>query len=376
MKNNDSKEHTKIQEVKKEYLKEQKEIHSYEDEDIDKTEKILQEYLYNEDKKKKLSFSNIKQNFLEQVYEVNKELWLVLSIVSLLAITNFLVDSQRILLNLYSLPAIFSAYFYGKRHAVLTALASILLVIAMLYVIPGIIENESFSWWKEDWRQLTVWASTLLIMAYTMGVLYDRHKEKIKELQKTYHGIILILRHFLSKDEYTENHCYRVSVFATKIAQYMGLSDDRIEDLRSAALIHDIGKLKISREILYKAAKLTQKEFEHMKKHVTSATDILDPIKGSLGRVIPIVLAHHEKYDGTGYLGLEGRQIPIEAKILAVADVYDALISDRPYRKGLPPFEAKEIIVKGAGKHFDPEVVKAFVKAFEHGEMDLPNIMI
>ncbi|WP_052299018.1 HD-GYP domain-containing protein [Thermodesulfatator indicus] len=201
-------------------------------------------------------------------------------------------------------------------------------------------------------------------------------KKKIKELQKTYHGIILILRHFLSKDEYTENHCYRVSVFATKIAQYMGLSDDRIEDLRSAALIHDIGKLKISREILYKAAKLTQKEFEHMKKHVTSATDILDPIKGSLGRVIPIVLAHHEKYDGTGYLGLEGRQIPIEAKILAVADVYDALISDRPYRKGLPPFEAKEIIVKGAGKHFDPEVVKAFVKAFEHGEMDLPNIMI
>ncbi|WP_041434420.1 hypothetical protein [Thermodesulfatator indicus] len=115
MKNNDSKEHTKIQEVKKEYLKEQKEIHSYEDEDIDKTEKILQEYLYNEDKKKKFSFSNIKQNFLEQVYKVNKELWLVLSIVSLLAITNFLVDSQRILLNLYSLPAIFSAYFLWEK---------------------------------------------------------------------------------------------------------------------------------------------------------------------------------------------------------------------------------------------------------------------
>ncbi|WP_022853314.1 HD-GYP domain-containing protein [Thermodesulfatator atlanticus] len=340
-------------------------------------EKLLQEYWYEEKNKKKFSFHNLKNIIQEEIYRVNKELWLILSLVSLIALTNFLVDSQKLLLSLYTLPTVFSAYFFGKRHAVLTAFASILLVILLIYYLPQLIEGKSIlSLNSNNWRELAIWGGSLIITAYAMGSLYDRYKEKIRELQKTYHGVLLILRHFISKDEYTENHCYRVSVFAVKIAQYLGLPEERIEDLRNAALLHDIGKLKISREILYKAAKLTQQEFKEIKKHVTSATEILDPLQGTLGRIIPIILAHHEKYDGSGYLGMKGEDIPLEAKILAVADVYDALISDRPYKKGLPPFEAKEIIVKGAGKHFDPKVVAAFVKAFEHGEMEVPHIVV
>ncbi len=320
---------------------------------------------------------SFRERILEEVLKVNKEFWLILSLVILTALMNYLVDSQRLLLSLYTLPTVFSAYYFGKRHAVFTAFASILMVIFVLHFFPQIFsEKPILSFQNGGWRDLAIWGGTLLITAYAMGTLYDHYRSKMKELQKTYRGILVILRHFISQDEYTENHCYRVSVYAVRIAQYLGLPDERIEDLRAAALLHDLGKLKISREILYKAAKLTQEEFEEVKKHVSSSTEILEPLEGALGRVIPIVLAHHEKCDGTGYLGLRCDEIPLEARILAVADVYDALVSDRPYRKGLPPFEAKEIIVRGSGKHFDPLVVKAFVRAFEAGEMEIPKIVL
>ncbi len=319
----------------------------------------------------------LKERIKEEIYRVNKEIWLVFSLVLIVALMNYLVDSQRLLLSLYTLPTIFSAYYFGKRHAVLTALASIVLVISMLYYLPQLFHDEPILRFKNDnWQDFVVWGSTLIITAYAMGTLYDRYREKIKELQKTYQGILVILRHFISKDEYTENHCYRVSVYAVKIAQYLGLPEERIEDLRAAALLHDLGKLKISREILYKAARLSQEEFNEIKKHVTSGTELLEPLSGAFGRIIPIILAHHERCDGSGYLNLSCEEIPLEAKILAVADVYDALVSDRPYRKGLPPFEAKEIILKEAGKHFDPVVVRAFVKAFENGELEVPKIIV
>ncbi len=322
-------------------------------------------------------YERLKRRLKEEFYQVNKEFWLILSLVSIIALMNYLVDSQRLLLSFYILPTVLSAYYFGRRHAVFTALASITLVLFILYYLPRLFQTEPIlRLGPEGWRELVVWGGILIITAYAMGTLYEKHRDKIRELQKTYQGILLILRHFISKDEYTENHCYRVSIYAVKIAQYMGLPEERIEDLRAAALLHDIGKLKISREILYKAAKLSQEEFEEVKRHVTASAELLEPMQGALGRIIPIILAHHERCDGSGYLGLDCNKIPVEAKILAVADVYDALVSDRPYRKGLPPFEAKEIIVKGAGKHFDPKVVAAFVKAFDRGEMDVPRIVV
>ena len=119
--------------------------------------------------------------------------------------------------------------------------------------------------------------------------------------------------------------------------------------MRAAALLHDIGKLDISRELLYKAARLTEEEFKHMQEHVSKGVSILEPVGGSLRRVIPIVLSHHDKFDGSGYTPTRGDEIPLEARIITVADVYDSLTSDRPYRKAMSPFDAKEIIVKGSG---------------------------
>jgi HD-GYP domain-containing protein (c-di-GMP phosphodiesterase class II) len=121
---------------------------------------------------------------------------------------------------------------------------------------------------------------------------------------------------------------------------------------------------------LYKAARLTREEYEQIQQHVSRGVTILETVGGSLRRVIPIVLAHHDKFNGSGFRPAQGDDIPLEARIISVADVYDSLTSDRPYRNAMSPFEAKDIIVKGSSTEFDPLVVNAFLDAFRFGEMD------
>jgi putative nucleotidyltransferase with HDIG domain len=322
-------------------------------------------------------FQRWKTKLISQIMGANKELWLILSMFSIVGIMNYLLTAQQMLLQLYVIPTIFSAYFFGRRHAVLTAVASILLVGLVLYFNSDLFkEMEQSNSVNGQWYEIMAWASMLVIIAYSMGTLYERQAFQMQELRKTYRGLLVILRHFISKDKYTENHCYRVSIYSAKIATYLGLAPQQIETVRAAALLHDIGKIDIGREILYKAAQLTEEERNTMKNHVELGADILDLAETSLGNIIPVVLAHHDKYDGSGYHPIKGKKIPIEAKVLSVADVYDALVSDRPYRKAVSPFEAKEIIVKGSGKDFDPKVVDAFIRAFQNGEMEIPNLVI
>jgi putative nucleotidyltransferase with HDIG domain len=311
------------------------------------------------------------------ISEVNKEVWLVLSMFAIIAAMNYLVVSHRMLLGLYTLPTIFSAYFYGRRHATLTAFFSVLLVGMLMYYNPALLQKTQGTILVDSrWYEILAWGGILIVTAYAMGTLYEKSAARLNELRQTYRGLLVILRHFISNDKYTENHSYRVSIYAAKIASYLGFSPDRIEDVRSAALLHDIGKMEISRQLLYKAASLTKEEFEGMKRHVENGAEILNPVDGPLGRIIPIILAHHDKFDGSGYHPIVGEEIPLEARILAVADVYDSLVSDRPYRKALSPFEAKEIIEKGSGTDFDPKVVQAFLKAFRRREMEVPELVV
>jgi HD-GYP domain-containing protein (c-di-GMP phosphodiesterase class II) len=106
---------------------------------------------------------------------------------------------------------------------------------------------------------------------------------------------------------------------------------------------------------------------------VDKGVTMLETIGGSMRRVIPIVLAHHDKFDGSGYHPTAGEEIPLEARIISVADVYDSLTSDRPYRKAMSPFDAKDILVKGSGTDFDPQVIDAFLEAFHFGELDVTS---
>lgn len=312
---------------------------------------------------------------LGRMQDVNKELWLILSICVIAGMLNYLVVSHRMVLGFYTLPTLFSAYWYGRRHATLTALASVLVVIVVVYSNPLLFPAAGMTP-GEKWYDVTAWGGILVVTGYAMGTLYDRNKAHIHELRETYNGVLLILRQLIAKDSYTVNHSYRVSIYAAKLASYLGFNSERIEDVRAAALLHDIGKLDISRQLLYKAARLTEEEFEEMKRHVERGVGMLEPVGGSLKRVLPIVVAHHDKFDGSGYHTTRGDEIPIEARIIAVADAYDVLTSDRPYRKGSSPFEAKEIMLERAGKDFDPTVIEAFLTAFRQGEMEVPDVVV
>ena len=278
------------------------------------------------------------------------------------------------MLGLYTLPTVVSAYLYGRRHATLTALASTLLVVLLAWFNPGLLGGQGQVLLPGgEWLDVVIWGGTLMVTGYLMGTLYEHKTEQLRELRDTYNGVLLILRHFISKDPYTENHSYRVSVYASRIAEALHFSPERIEDVRAAALLHDIGKLDVSREVLYKAARLTEGEVAEMRQHVDKGIALLEPVGGSLRRVIPIILAHHDKFDGTGYHPTRGDAIPVEARIIAVADVYDSLTSDRPYRKAMSPFEVREMIVRGSGTEFDPNVVDAFLTMFRRGDMELPS---
>lgn len=316
----------------------------------------------------------MKKNWIAKVAEVNKELLLILSIVASAGLINLLVAGQRMALTIYNLPTLVTAYYFGRRRAVEASVASILFVGWLNIMHPSVLlrTNEGILGWSD----LLVWAGFLMISAYVTGTLYEYGKRRLRELRETYYGVLQILNHFVSNDKFTQNHSYRVSVYATQIAGEMGMSEDRIEDVRAAALLHDIGKLETSREILHKAAHLTADDLTHVRANMNKGMDTLSPVGGSLQRILPIVLAHHDNFDGSGYHPTQGDDIPIEARIITVADVYDSLISDRPYRKGISPFEARDTISKAAGKDFDPQVVKAFEAAFRQQRLEVPEVLV
>lgn len=316
----------------------------------------------------------MKKAWIAGAAEVNKELLLILSIVVSAGLINLLISGQRMALTVYNIPTLFAAYYFGRRRAVEASVASILLIVWMHILHPTVLGRELEG--VLSWSDLTIWAGFLLISAYTAGTLYEHGQTRLRELRETYHGVLQILNHFISNDKFTQNHSYRVSVYSTQIAGEMGMSDDRIEDVRAAALLHDIGKLDTSREILYKAARLSEEEMAHVRGHVDKGIGILSTVGGSLQRILPIVLAHHDKFDGSGYHPTKGEEIPIEARIISVADVYDALVSDRPYRQGISPFEARDVIIKASGTDFDPRVVRAFESAFRKQLLEVPEVLV
>lgn len=311
---------------------------------------------------------------LSKVLDVNKELWLLLSMFAIAAVLNFVLASHRVLLGFYGLPVLFSAYFYGRRHAVMTAIASGLIVLGVFQLNPYVLQEHVNPFQK--WLDFVIWAGILIITAYGMGTLHEHKTKQMLELRETYDGVLMILCHFVSKDNFTQNHSYRVSVYAQQIAQEMGLAAPMVEDIRAAGLLHDIGKLEVSRQVLYKSAKLTDDERTEINQHVNRGGELVDMARGSLRRVLPIVLAHHDRFSDPDSNHPTGLKIPLGARIISVADVYDALTSDRPYRKALPLYEARDYIVKKAGTEFDPAVVDAFTLSFNRGLLEVPELMV
>lgn len=170
-----------------------------------------------------------------------------------------------------------------------------------------------------------------------------------------------------TKDHYTFNHSRNVAYYATELAYVYGMNEDCVEIVREAALLHDIGKIGIPEQILNKPGKLTEEEYQIVKNHVENSISIIRHLP-SLDYVIPAVIGHHERYDGLGYpRRIAGEDIPISARILCIADSFDAMISIRPYKKPYSVSTALRIIKEQAGLQFDPELVPIFIELVENG---------
>jgi len=193
------------------------------------------------------------------------------------------------------------------------------------------------------------------------------HIERLvyKANQSIMESIYAFAKTIEAKDQYTGEHVEKTVYYAVEIARRLRLASKEIEYIRQAAILHDLGKVGISEKILLKKERLTPLEFREIKNHPRIGAEILRPVH-FFHPVIPIVLSHHERWDGRGYPnGLKKEEIPLGARILAVADAFQALISKRPYRKAYSLGEAIEIIKKGKATQFDPDVVDTFLEIFK-----------
>jgi len=214
--------------------------------------------------------------------------------------------------------------------------------------------------WSAGAAALVVILVTLLLYPVIRRLLGQLGGLTIQLLDANLETIQLLGNAIAKRDSDTDAHNYRVTIYSVRLAEATGADAATVRRLIKGAFLHDVGKIGIRDNILLKLSRLTPEEFEEMKKHVKHGLDIVSACRW-LKDTSEVVGCHHEKYDGSGYYGgLRGEAIPLNARIFAIADVFDALTSERPYKKPLSYDETMGILSQGAGKHFDPELLEVF----------------
>jgi len=219
-------------------------------------------------------------------------------------------------------------------------------------------------------------ADTFNVMSEELQQFVEDLKRAAEENRALFIGSIQMLAGAVDeKDPYTRGHSDRVTRYSMQVAQEMQLDDEFLEILRISAQLHDVGKIGIEDHILKKPGALTPEEFEIMKTHTTKGANILRPVK-QLKEMLPGIELHHEALDGRGYpYGLQGDQIPLLARVIAVADTFDALTTNRPYQRAYEPKEALRIIHNLAGKRLDPQAVAALTAVYDRGEIRVRRLV-
>ena len=230
--------------------------------------------------------------------------------------------------------------------------------------VPPSLYQTKFVTKNGEIKYVQVYAAVIPGTKKTIAVLNDiTESRKVRqELQRAYRLNLKALTTALEAREHgIERHCERVAYYTKVLARRMGLDDGYTKDIVRGALLHDIGKIGVRDSILLKPGKLTPEEEEEVKKHPVIGANILKGID-YFARAIEVVLYHHERWDGKGYpFGLSGEKIPLSARIFSVVDAFDAMTTDRPYRKKMSIEDATKEIKRCAGSQFDPEVVRAFL---------------
>ena len=289
---------------------------------------------------------------------------LVLTISLIIISASFLIFQQLAFLNFYYLPVLVSGYVLGRRMSILTALFCVALIAFSAINNPQLFQIKNSGLFLVT--DLMLWGGFLILAGYVVGTLYEQKEKKIQELRNAYVGVLEILTKYLeSYDRYTRSHSLRVADYATSIAIAMELPRHQVENIKVAALLHDIGKIEISSDLIKKAAALTDEEKKEVDTHPQKGVELLSMVGGVLKEAMPIVEAHHTYFvEVNSSEKGGGKQVPLGARILAVADSFDAMVTDRPYRKGKTHWEAMEELDRFAGTQFDPRVVEAFKRVY------------
>ena len=230
----------------------------------------------------------------------------------------------------------------------------------VLGILAGFSKEGGFS--GNDKFMLTMVSSIAVTAIFNNGLI-----TQLKELFET--TIESLVKTIDAKDSYTRGHTSRVSQYTLAIGRRLGWSEEKLEEAYIGTLFHDIGKIGIPDHVLNKQGKLTDEEFKLMKSHVTIGYEIIKDVPKLKG-VLDFVLCHHERYDGRGYpRGLAGEDIPVEGRVVCVADSFDAMISDRSYRKALPLEKAVDELKRNAGTQFDEKIVEIFIDLLYSGQL-------
>ena len=274
-------------------------------------------------------------------------------------------------------PLIMACLYNEKKNVIYTAILTMPMIVIShlaafyLKIVPDepLITLKGTILYGIVPRTIEIFA--VVILCYTISdrieKLVNTLASKNRELYEDQENLILAVSQIIeNKSENTGQHVKRVSEYTEVLCKCLGFNDEDSWKISLAAMMHDVGKLMIPESILEKPGKLTAEEFEIVKKHTQYGKQMLETSPGELFKLsTDIAYNHHEKWDGTGYRGVKGEDTPVCARCVALADVFDALVSRRAYKEPWPPEKAYEEIVSQRGKQFDPTVVDAFVQNFD-----------
>ena len=274
-------------------------------------------------------------------------------------------------------PLIMACLYNEKKYVIYTAILTMPMIVIShlaafyLKIVPDepLITLKGTILYGIVPRTIEIFA--VVILCYTISdrieKLVNTLASKNRELYEDQENLILAVSQIIeNKSENTGQHVKRVSEYTEVLCKCLGFNDEDSWEISLAAMMHDVGKLMIPESILEKPGKLTAEEFEIVKKHTQYGKQMLETSPGELFKLsTDIAYNHHEKWDGTGYRGVKGEDTPVCARCVALADVFDALVSRRAYKEPWPPEKAYEEIVSQRGKQFDPTVVDAFVQNFD-----------